>query len=730
MKKIHCDDIRNHIYIENGRIITPNEKDVDIFSTTSKKIPQWQPTTVIPSYEKVSKIYLDIETLLIPDELRGVDTHLWAEKYGKILAIGLKNESGKIIILDGNEKQILEELFRLLRKKKPQLIFTFNGLNFDLPYIFCRAKFWGLWSPLWINQQRIKRFGAAAIAGIYWAEEFYPAYWTFDGFKSSHIDLYQAAIGYDSVMRKFDSFSLKSLPEQLGLRKEREVVLSPQQIQDTYNNDRETFNKYLQEDLDDTELLADFFMKSIFYQKIYFPTFNVQQLSYEGNATKWGSPLSIHYGKDYEQSLEQRNKLHYQGAITRAIPGVHFDVVSGDFSGQYPSCMMQYGIHSYQDPHMHMLAVMNHAMGYRNTIKYKPDATQQEKDLATAVKPVVNSAYGLLGSSSPWGDSVAAATVTLFARARILWAIETIESFGGKIVLSDTDSLYVHCNGNDTFHLTNPIPEDVLKKLPPNPSDNLLSAAAMICKLRTMIPSGSSLDFESVNKILFVPGKQNSKDYNKSYKFNSALGKKFVQKHFGNLKTVYQFVLDNFGGEKVTFDRMMLIAKKFNIEDFPKNQAVRKNYFKLEWDNKTQKYKLKGKGKFVKRNVIPLERNFQVEYLTRLSISPLAAEEYYQGLIASIASGFHPLEELKVTRIIGKRERKLVELGIGKIHDKVSYYHIETTNGTQPGTEGAYSIPYYTDKLEKMHNEIKLFISEYEPKELTEEFEQLNLLNI
>ena len=728
MQKIHCDDIRNHIYIENGRVITPPEDTIDIFSVTSKVVPDWQPTIKLPPYESLSKIYLDIETASIPDEFKRVDTHLWAEQYGKILAIGLKNESGKIKILDGaSEKQILEECFSILSKKRPQLIFTFNGLNFDLPYIYSRAKFWGIRSPLWINHERNpKRFGAAVIAGRYWDEEFYPAYWKFNGFKSSHIDLYQAAIGYDSILRQFNSFSLKELPEQLNLREKRETVLTHEEIQDTYINDRERFRQYLVEDLDDTESLANFFMPTIFYQKTYFPTFSVQRLSYEGNATKWSSVLAEHYGKLYEMSLESKPKAHYQGAITRAIPGVHFDVAGCDFSGQYPSCMMQYGIHGENDPEMIMLAVMNHAKSYRNTIKYKPDATPQEKDLATAVKPVINSPYGTLGSSCPWGDNIAAATVTLFARARILWAIGYVESLGGQVVLSDTDSIYVKTDLED-FYIKHPVPDDVLKKLPPNPSKKLLSAVAMVCMLRERIPSGSSLDLEAVNKIIFIPSKESSGDYNKSYKFKSAAGKKFVKKHLGEIKPVYQYALDNFGNEKVSFDRLMLLAKKFEI-NFPNNTAVRKNYLKLEWNAKKQSYKLKGKGKFVKRNVMPLEKEFQVEYLLHLSESPDDAENYYDTLFSSIASGFHPLDDLKVTRIISKSERKLVELGIGHIHDKVSYYMIDANSSYQPAIEGNYSISYYLGKLDEMYNEIKMLLNEYEPEQLTEEFNQLSLL--
>ena len=46
-KLIHCDDARS-IVIEHDGYLTINEDHLDIFSTTSKIIPEWKPLVKLP----------------------------------------------------------------------------------------------------------------------------------------------------------------------------------------------------------------------------------------------------------------------------------------------------------------------------------------------------------------------------------------------------------------------------------------------------------------------------------------------------------------------------------------------------------------------------------------------------------------------------------------------------------------------------------------------------------
>lgn len=728
-KLIHCDDIRNWIEIKNGRVVTPPEEWIDIFSVTSKKIPHWQPKVKLPAYESLSKVYLDIETDLIPEDEHGKRlSGREAGKVGRVRMIGIRNERKRNkLILRGSEFEMLVELRDILEKKKPDLLITFNGVDFDLPYLYERFEKYGIVrNPFYMGKKQ-SRFGAAAIAGRPWDIWFTPVYVNvgdrWNKHKIQHIDLYQLAIAYDSVLRKFNKFSLKSLPLEMGLRQEARLEMSPLQMQEAYdNNDYTQMIEYLNFDLEDTELLANALMPSLYYQRTYFPRIELQQMLTSGNATKWLTLLADHYGQRYTDSLVRGVIAKFKGAITRAVAGIHRWVAAFDFSGQYPSCMGQYGIFSENDPDMIMNAAMGHAVNFRGEIKYKEDPTKLEVDLSAAVKPVINSAYGSLASVIPFGDSIAAATVTLMARARIKWAIAFVERLGGKIVLSDTDSLYITTERTD-IHKLYPIPDQILAKLPPDAPPELLSAVAIGEQLKRELPGGAALDFDGVMKILFVPPSTTPEDYNKSYKLNSHNGRKFAYKHLvyqGNLESddpLDHIYLDkdlvdreiyNLGHEKVTFKLLDSIAKRHDM-NFPDYIAVRKNYIKLEWNPKKIKYTLKAKGKYVKRDRFELEKEFQQKYIEKLVSSEVEAELYYQTILAQLQSGVYDLEKLKVTRMIRVGEVNLIKLGIGRVHERVSFYI--GTDGN-PTKTGAYSIPHYVDRLKKMHSELTCFSTE------------------
>jgi DNA polymerase elongation subunit (family B) len=724
---IHCDDIREYLRIHNNHVITPPESKLNIFSPTRKILKPWKSKVTLEPYENLSKVYLDIETLRVPDDEKDIRK---IAKRGKIMMIGIRNEKGKnIIFRDESEARMIQDCFRVLDRKKPDILLTYNGIGFDLPYLHERALILGIKSPFYINYEwNESTFGAANIAGRYWDAKFRPVFCEFGGKKCPHVDIYQLAIGWDSVLRKFTEYSLKSIPIQLGLRDDERLDLGVEGIEECYRlGDWDTLATYLEFDLEDTEKLGNFFMPSLYYQKVYFPAFTIQQLSYLGNATKWGSVLEAYYGKEYTEKLPDPRQYSYQGAITHAVAGLHIDVAGCDFSGQYPSCMLMYGIHSQHDPDMHMNSVMGSAVEYRGTIKYKKNLTKEDEDLATAVKPVINSGYGSLGSHTPFGDSLAAATVTIFARARIKWAWKFVESMGGQVVLSDTDSVYVKTSLTD-IHKKYPISEETLKKLPSDASPRLLGAVAIVEQLKANIPSGAKLDLEAVNRVLFVPPATIPEDYNKSYKFKSVNGKKYIYKLFGNheqIEKIHHYALENFGGEKVTFDRLKLLSDKFDL-GFPQYESIRKNYVKIDWNAKKQTWILKAKGRYVKRDRTYLEKMFQQRYLSLYAENPRMAEDYYYETVGAISSGQYDKLLLTITRKIRIGEKTIIkDLGGGKARDIVSYY--QGANG-KPTIDGDYDIEFYLDKLNRMYQEIQCMIALNKPvSSLKEEVEQLVL---
>ena len=119
-----------------------------------------------------------------------------------------------------------------------------------------------------------------------------------------------------------------------------------------------------------------------------------------------------------------------------------------------------------------------------------------------------------------------------------------------------------------------------------------------------------------------------------------------------------------------------------------------------------------------KRNHSKLERLFPIKFLTLyFQESPAAADELYQKVRAAIAKGTAKPELIAITRKIAKSEKRLVELGLGKLGDRVTYWYTEEkrfhkTTGKPlkskelPTNTEPYSVAYYLNQLDELYKSI------------------------
>jgi DNA polymerase, archaea type len=124
------------------------------------------------------------------------------------------------------------------------------------------------------------------------------------------------------------------------------------------------------------------------------------------------------------------------------------------------------------------------------------------------------------------------------------------------------------------------------------------------------------------------------------------------------------------------------------------------------------------KGIFRKRMRCQLEKAFPVEYLRLYFLeSPAAADEYYQQVRESIASGSIDTAQLTITRKISSSEKTMVELGLGQPGDTVSYWYAEQprhhartgrilNSGSIETNTQPYWAEYYLEKLDTQRAEI------------------------
>ncbi|HEY9690572.1 MAG TPA: 3'-5' exonuclease [Oculatellaceae cyanobacterium] len=445
-----------------GKEIIVGESDLDILHNCPNPIESWHPQTQLQPYNQLRQLILDIETT-------GLDS-----SKDRIIAIGCMRESGDItIFMQEDETQLLQQFLNFLNRVNPEVLLTYNGMNFDLPFIIARLETLKIKHHFKLSE-RPRRIPSAQIFGtpLEIQEIFYK--------KTNHVDVYICALRWDFITKSLNpSYSLKNIVLEMGLRKQPRLVLNHTQIQDCWhNNNWATIQEYLQLDLEDTKLIADKLVPAYWYEALIVPSMNLQQLAITGNATKWQRILQSFYPNIKPQP---DSKVKFAGGLVISVPGLHYNIAKVDVSSLYPSIMLKYGICSRKDTKRHALSVLQ----YLTTERLRLKAEAKKGDMvanqaSSALKVLINSLFGFYGTGGVgFNDMEAAALVTAYGRRILQHMIAVIEAAGGIQVESDTDGVF----------FSHPEPNVVFQTL----SDAM--------------PSGINIELETTAKAMFVPAK-------------------------------------------------------------------------------------------------------------------------------------------------------------------------------------------------------------------------------
>lgn len=590
---------RDALSIADGRIAVDLET-LDLNHQPSVYIPQWQPKTALKPYEQLKKLYLDIETT-------GLDP-----VKDRIVMVGLMDENGqKTILTDSLEKATLKELIEFLRVHKPDLLIGHNLFGFDLPFIIERCKRKGITQPL-RQGRKTQRITSASMNGK--PIEFTSVYWT----GVNIIDTMQQIAVWDKQASRLVSYGLKPSTIALGLRDERRLELSNDEIQQCWQSgDISTLGQYLNYDLEDTALLADFLLPVVYYQMAYVPGLSFQELAIASPALK---AQKIHQALLPNLTPDADEPLKYEGGkVDLLAPGLHRNVAKIDVSSLYPSVMLRYGVCSKKDPDHRFLGVMAYMTQER--LKLKEQAKQGDKAASfqeKSLKILINGSYGFLGTGGyTFNDFEAAALVTAYGRKILNLMMAVVSSCGATVIEVDTDGIFFsHDEPKAVYDL-----------------------------VQDALPEGINIELELENCGLYAPK-----------------AKSYVIVHPNGKTTV--------------------------------------------------------KGLFRKRDRYPLERVFPVEFLRLyFTESPEAAKVYYNSIRESILNRSIPVDQLTITRRIGSAEKTLVELGLGKAGDRVSFWYAEQQRvhsrsgkalpSVRIETQTApYWIDYYLQQIDELYQAI------------------------
>ena len=436
---------------------------------------------------KIKRLSVDIE---VEAEIGRIPDPKIAEK--KVTAIGLKGSDGfdqifvlktegteqgvneldsniKVVFYDlDKEKQMIQDAFEIIQEFP--FVLTYNGDEFDLPYLYNRAERLGINNSE--NPLYMMRDSATLKHGV-------------------HLDLYRTLSNRSfqiyAFSQKYTDFSLNSVSKAL-LGKEKidyglefdELTLF-QTANYCYNDALLTYEL--------TSFNSDLLMNLlVIISRIgRMPIDDIARLG----VSQWIRSLFYYEHRRTNSLIPKRDELQRrsEGVITDAVSkdkkyrgglvvdpkeGIHFNVVVMDFASLYPSIVKVKNL-SYETvrcPHeeckKNTIPLTNHwacskrngltsmiigslrdlRVNYYKSLSKKETLTDEQRQQYTvvsqALKVILNASYGVMGAEIfPLYFLPAAEATTAIGRHTILETIKKCESAGIEVLYGDTDSLFI-----------------------------------------------------------------------------------------------------------------------------------------------------------------------------------------------------------------------------------------------------------------------------------------------
>ena len=400
------------------------------------------------SFAQLRRCQLDIETGSADGSFSN------ATKDGdRILAIGLRHNGRNELLLldemtDAAERKLLESLNSALAAADPDVIEGHNLFKFDLDYLRQRCRrykvpcAWGRY-----GQKATFRNSRLKVA------ERWIDFTRCDMPGRAVVDTYLLVQLYDITTRELTAYGLKDVAVYFGITDEESAdrtYLAGSKIHETFLNDRAKFCAYLEDDLRETQGLADHLLPTYFEQVRTFPTL-LQDATLRGATSK----IDLLFLEEYyhaRQACPLPPEIKpFEGGYTRSFQeGVFRHVLHFDVASLYPSLLLAMGRNPKTDTLGVFIPLLRRLRDYR--LKYKQLArnapSEPERAEAQArqasFKILINSFYGYLGfSGARFGDGELAAEVTRQGRELLQALIAEFAKLGCTILEADTDGIYL-----------------------------------------------------------------------------------------------------------------------------------------------------------------------------------------------------------------------------------------------------------------------------------------------
>ena len=513
-------------------------------------------------FDEIKRMQLDIEVNSqdnsFPNAKREDD---------RIIAVGLSGCGGTEILEiqsmdDAGERALLEALNKRILEIDADFIEGHNIFKFDIPYIAERSKRlkvpmnWGRFGQA--VQMRKSRLNIA---------ERTINYTRCDIAGRTVVDTLLLVQFYDVSAREMSSYSLKESAIHFGISsREHRTYIDGSEIKNIFHTNRETFRKYLLDDLRETAGISAKLLPTYVAQAQNFPM-TMQECLLRGNGMKVESVFLQKYFQNRAALPVAQGGAMFEGGLSEGFEiGLFKNVLHYDVASLYPSLMLVIGQCPRNDYLNTFLDELRRLREYR--LKYKKLAREadnpQDKLLydsrQKSFKILINSFYGYLGlATAIFSDVELASKITAMGRELLQKLIDAFKSEGCTVLEADTDGIYV---ASEQYFST---PESLLEKV------------------KKVLPDGVDLDFDGAySAMLCYKAKnyallENGKAILRGSAFRNRSTEQFLQKLTQTLIHDILLERDDEIPALISESRQMIASGKVDIADLAKSEFISKS---------------------------------------------------------------------------------------------------------------------------------------------------------
>ncbi len=411
----------------------------------------------------------------------------------KVLTYNPKiRESLDCVELLRSEEDIIKKFVKIVKEVDADIIVTYNGDQFDLPYIRQRAEKYKIKLDLGLDGSSLRfvkrgRVSGARVKG------------------RVHVDLYHFIFNIVRGTLRLGRFTLEELAKEI-LGEEKEDIVA-EEIWKYWQEGGEKLHKlvsYAKSDAETTLKIANEILplQIELCRQIHQCLFDVSRMT-SGQLVEW---FLLRRAKEFgevapnrpkEEEKVVREQETYKGAfVLEPKKGLHENIIVYDFRSLYPSIIITFnidpatinceccdghespiGYHFCKRIEGFIPVILKGLIEKRGKIKEemkklrKDSEEYKKKDIEQfSLKLLANSFYGYMGyAGSRWYSKECAEAITAYGRKYIKETIEAAKKFGFDVLYGDTDSMFVKFeekNLNKLEELATKFLNEVNKKLP------------------------------------------------------------------------------------------------------------------------------------------------------------------------------------------------------------------------------------------------------------------------